>query len=346
MPPEAIQVFGLIGATDIAARAIVAPAARTAAIRVQAVAAGDPARAREFAAAHRIPVAHRSYLEVLADPNPTAVYISLHNSAHAQWAAQAARAGKHVVVEKPLCLSLRELHGIRQAAAEAGVRVVEALMTAGHPWLARVAQFVGGTPAPCPADRPELGRLVAVRSRMVFTSATGYRRRPELGGGILLDCAPYWLQMLQATVGLGVRSVDVRVEHWGAEGCEESCDASLHLRSGVTATLSCAFGPRHAADHEFVFEHGRVRVRGFLRPAAAALPLNLTVLVDGVQHIESFPAMSYYDAQITRLASAFAADPPSRQAAAAHDWAEVEARVAVLEDLQRKTYAMSDGGRS
>lgn len=168
--------IGLVGATRIAERAIVAPSARHGDVRLRAVAASDLDRARAFAARNDIPRVHHDYEALVTDPALDAVYVSLHNSAHHRWVVRAAAAGKHVVVEKPLCLSNDQLAEIVEVASSAGVQVVEAVPTEGHEWQATVRAMI--------ADR-RYGRLRCVRTEMCFAppAAGSYRDRPELGGG-------------------------------------------------------------------------------------------------------------------------------------------------------------------
>jgi predicted dehydrogenase len=293
--------IGLIGATGIAERAILRPARARADVRVRAVAASDPVRAKEFASRHEIPVVHEDYAALLADPEIDTVYISLHNSAHHRWAVRAAVAGKRVIVEKPLCLSVDELAELEFAAED--VQVFEAVATAGHPWQETVRGFV---------DDGSYGALRSVETRMTFAvpAPGGYRDRPELGGGIFYDCASYWLQALQATVGLdddleaaGASDFD------GPNGVDYSFRATLRWPDGAEAVLVCNFGHQHVADHIFTFEHAVIKVRNFLRPMAGAVPINLVIVpTDGDRLVIGFPASSYYDTQLTRILGAPADD--------------------------------------
>ncbi len=280
--------MGLIGATAIAERAIVGPSAAHDDIRVRAVAASDVARAREFALRNDIPVVHRDYAALVADPAINAVYISLHNSAHRRWVVEAARAGKHVVVEKPLCLDENELAEIQEAGT--GVRIAEAVPAAGHPWQEEVRQAVG--------DR-RFGELRQVHTAMVFAPPPpgGYRDRPELGGGIFLDTASYWLQAVQATAGLRGATATGESGFDGPNGVDRAFQARLDWPDGRRASLRCSVGDAHVATHEFLFDQATVSIRNFLRPVLGPVPLNLVVR-EADRRVIGFPARSYYADQI------------------------------------------------
>ena len=85
---------------------------------LRAVASRDIERAREFAARHGPPAAHRDgSTTLLADPTVDVVYIALPNHLHAEWSVRALDAGKHVLCEKPLALTVAEVDAIAAAAA-------------------------------------------------------------------------------------------------------------------------------------------------------------------------------------------------------------------------------------
>jgi predicted dehydrogenase len=294
--------IGLIGATAIAERAVVRPSAGSAEISVRAVAASDPRRAAEFATRNGIPLVRASYDDLLADPGVDAVYVSLHNSAHHPWILRAAKAGKHVVVEKPLCLDTDELAEIQEVGN--GVRVAEAVPTAGHPWQSAVREMI--------ADRRH-GDLRSVDSELTFGAPKpgGYRDHPELGGGIFYDTASYWLQAIQATVGLAGATGTGESAFDGPNGVDRSFLAELSWADGLTATLRCQVGAHHVATHEFVFDLATVRLRNFLLPVRGAAPLNLVVRrADGTREVIGFPATSYYAEQLKAFGGWLAGGPP------------------------------------
>jgi dTDP-3,4-didehydro-2,6-dideoxy-alpha-D-glucose 3-reductase len=280
--------IGLIGATGIAERTLLKQGAA-----VRAVAASDPVRAKEYANRHEIPVVHESYASLLADPAIDAVYISLHNSAHHRWAVRAAVAGKHVIVEKPLCLTTEELAELSFAATD--VKVFEAVATADHPWQQTVHDFI---------HDETYGRMVRLHTSIRFAvpAPGGYRDRPELGGGIFFDAASYWLQAVQATIGLEPTTAEGRSDFDGPNGVDRSFEASLRWATGIEATLTAEVGEPHVSDHVFTFERATVKLRNFLRPVAGAVPLNLIVTpTDGDRQVISFPAIAYYERQLTRI---------------------------------------------
>ena len=281
--------IGLIGATGIAARTMLRPGSG---VTVRAVAASDAVRAKEYATQYGIPEVHQDYSALLADPSVEAVYISLHNSAHHRWAVRAAVAGKHVIVERPLCLTAEEVAELEFAAAE--VQVFEAVATA-HEWQDTVRGFI---------DEQPYGPLLSVETRITFAvpAPGGYRDRPELGGGIFFDAASYWFQAVQATIGLEKLTAEGRSDFDGPNGVDHSFTASLCWATGVEATLNCDVGDQHVSDHVFHFEHATVKVPNFLRPVADAVPLNLVVTPnDGERRVIGFPPVAYYDRQLERI---------------------------------------------
>ena len=93
--------WGILSTADIARRKVIPGLRRAARSEVVAIGSRSLAVASRVAEELRIPRAHGSYEALLADPDVDAVYVPLPNHLHATWAIAAARAGKHVLCEKP-----------------------------------------------------------------------------------------------------------------------------------------------------------------------------------------------------------------------------------------------------
>lgn len=113
--------WGLIGASTIARQWMVDAIRSQPDCSIAGIASADPARAAKFASELALPKAYRSVEELIADPAIDVVYISTTNQHHEPQTLAAAAAGKHVLCEKPLSLSLGGARGMVDACAKAGV---------------------------------------------------------------------------------------------------------------------------------------------------------------------------------------------------------------------------------
>src|SRR6266550_158133 len=133
---------GVLGAAAIAPHAVVKPAREVPGVTVVGVAARDPARAREFARRHAIPMVYDDYAALVAADDLDAVYIPLPNGLHGGWTLRALAAGKHVLCEKPFTANAEEARAVAAAAAGSGRVVMEAFHYRYHPLTERVRQLL------------------------------------------------------------------------------------------------------------------------------------------------------------------------------------------------------------
>jgi len=180
--------IGVLSTADIARQKVIPGMRRSSRCEVVAIASRDGQRARQVAAELQIPVAHDSYEALLADPRVDAVYVPLPNHLHAEWTKAAARAGKHVLCEKPLALDSGQAREMVDACRAAGVVLMEAFMYRLHPsWMA-VRELIGSG---------RIGSLVAVQSWFSYYNddPTNIRNIRDAGGGALYDIGCYCVNL-------------------------------------------------------------------------------------------------------------------------------------------------------
>ena len=109
---------------------------------VDAIASRDLVRAQKAAAALGIPRAYGSYEELLADPEIDAIYNPLPNQMHVPWTIRAAEAGKHVLCEKPISLTVAEAKTLLAVRERTGVKIGEAFMIRSYTQWLRVGELL------------------------------------------------------------------------------------------------------------------------------------------------------------------------------------------------------------
>jgi predicted dehydrogenase len=125
--------FGVLSAAGINPTALFAPIRTFPDAIVIAVSARNLAKAQAQAKKFGIPNAYGSYDELLAQSNIDAVYIPLPNGLHCEWAIKSMRAGKHVLIEKPIASNADEVRQILQISQETGKVALEAYHWQFHP---------------------------------------------------------------------------------------------------------------------------------------------------------------------------------------------------------------------
>jgi predicted dehydrogenase len=153
-------------------------------VEVSAIASRDLHKAEEAARALGIAKAYGSYEELLADPQIEAVYNPLPNQLHVPWSIKAAEAGKHVLCEKPISMTVAEARTLLDVQQRTGVTIGEAFMVRTHPQWLRARELVAS------------GRIGSLRSIQGFfsyfnTDPKNIRNIPETGGGGLMDIGCY-----------------------------------------------------------------------------------------------------------------------------------------------------------
>jgi predicted dehydrogenase len=254
----ALLRWGILSTSNIATERVIPGLRRAARCEVVAIGSRDEARAGAVAERHGIPRVYGSYEALLADPDVDAVYVPLPNHLHAEWTLAAARAGKHVLCEKPLALTSAEAERMVEGCRVAGVTLMEAFMYRLHPsWVAVRDLVTAG----------RIGRLVAVESWFSYYNddPEDIRNVAAFGGGALYDIGCYSVNLSRMLFGgepTGVRAAIVRDP---ASGVDILTSGILEFEGGV-ATFSCS--TRAEPDQ-------RVEVYGTAGRIGVGIPFNI-----------------------------------------------------------------------
>jgi len=183
MGPTKVR-WGVLGVARIATTKVIPAMQKGEWSTVMAIASRDRRKAEDAARALGIPKAYGSYEELLQDPNVEAVYNPLPNHLHVPWTLRAAGAGKHVLCEKPLSLTVEEAKTLLAVRDRAGVKIGEAFMVRTHPqWLRTRELIVSG----------RIGQLRSIVGVFSYFNRDPANIRNILlyGGGALMDIGCY-----------------------------------------------------------------------------------------------------------------------------------------------------------
>jgi predicted dehydrogenase len=231
--------WGLVGAGDIA-RKRVARALRDLAPdgTLHSVASRQRAQAEELAHEHDIPRVHADWRTLVADPEIDAVYVSTPVDLHAEMTVAAARAGKHVLCEKPMALTHAECRSMIRAARRAGVRLGIAYYRRFYPVVVRLKQLLDAGAI----GTPVLAEVVVAESFNPDGRNAPRRwlvQRRHSGGGPMMDLGCHRIDLLVHLLG------DVRAAHgvlrnvkYRNRDVEDHATAALAFASGATGQIT------------------------------------------------------------------------------------------------------------
>jgi predicted dehydrogenase len=200
---------------------------------VVAIASGNKNVVGVIAEQFNIPVVYDSYDKLLNDPQIDAVYIPLPNHLHVEWALKSLQAGKHVLCEKPIGLSLAEAKQLLQAAHQKPqLKIMEAFMYRFHPQWQQAKKMV---------NDGKIGELKTIQSFFSFynTDPDNIRNQKEKGGGGMMDIGCYCISQSRFIFGKEPVLVSGFVEYDPVFQTDYIASGILDFSTGV-ATFTCS----------------------------------------------------------------------------------------------------------
>jgi predicted dehydrogenase len=217
--------WGVLGVAHIAVKKVIPAMQRGEWSQVLAIASRDLSKAQRAAEQLGIRKAYGSYEELLADPEVEAIYIPLPNHLHVPWSIRAAEAGKHVLCEKPVSLTVEEAISLLKTRDRTGVKIEEAFMIRTHPQWRRALDFI------------KEGRIGPVRSVMGYFNyynrdLKNIRNILAYGGGALMDIGCYLVYTSRLIFGEEPARVSALIEVDRETRTDVITSAILHFPSG------------------------------------------------------------------------------------------------------------------
>ena len=234
--------WGLIGASTIAKEWVIG-AIRATGGDVVSVMSTNAERGKAYAEAQGIAKSGTSLADLVGDPEIDAVYISTTNELHRDQALAAAKAGKHILCEKPLAMSLEDAHGMVKAATEAGV-----VMATNH-------HLRNAATHRAMREAIKAGRIGQPLSARVFHAVylpphlQGWRLdKPEAGGGVILDITVHDADTLRFVLDSDPAEAIAfsQAGGMGKAGLEDAVMGVLRFENGVIAQFHDGFTTKFA----------------------------------------------------------------------------------------------------
>ncbi|MFD4641508.1 Gfo/Idh/MocA family protein [Lentzea sp. NPDC058436] len=260
--------WGVI-ATGGIAQTVTADMLKVEGVTVLAVSSRDVTKAQAFADRFGIERAYGDYRDLLADPDVDVVYVATPHGQHHEVTLAALDAGKHVLCEKAIALTVAQAEEMVERARSKNLFLMEAMWTRFNPLIRKVQEAVAGG---------EIGEVRMIRADFGFRHAFSDGDRlwaKEAGGGATLDLGVYPVAFAHQILG-----VPTHVHaHGSLAPTEVDADAGIFLAyaNGAHALLSCSLVANLGARAEIVGTLGRVEVVDpMFNPTA--------VVINGIEH--------------------------------------------------------------
>ncbi len=249
--------WGLLSTAKIN-RSLIEPLNASKRTRLLAAASRSQSTADAYAREWKIPRAYGSYEALLVDPEIDVIYNPLPNHLHAEWTIKALRAGKHVLCEKPLALTLEEVDAMTAASKETGKVLMEAFMYRHHPQTLKVKEIV---------DSGALGKLQFIRGSFTFTLTRegNFRTVKEMGGGSIWDVGCYPISYARMIVG----AEPLEVFGWqvtGPGGCDLSFVGQMRFEGDVLFQFDSGFKSPFRSNMEIVGSEATLKIPSPFKP--------------------------------------------------------------------------------
>ncbi|MGB3338593.1 MAG: Gfo/Idh/MocA family oxidoreductase [Devosia sp.] len=248
--------WGILSTANIGMQKVTPGIQKSAHSEVVAIASRDLGKARAAADSLGIPKAYGSYEELFADPDIDAIYNPLPNHLHVPMTVAAAKAGKHVLCEKPIALNAADAEALRQCPPDR--IVLEAFMIRFHPQWERAREIIRSG---------ELGDIRSINAVFSYFNAdpNNVRNKADIGGGGIMDIGCYPITAARYLFEGEPRRVVSLVERDPNFGTDRLASVMADFGNGRQLSFTCSTQTTR---------HQRVQVFGSKAKLEIIIPFN------------------------------------------------------------------------
>ena len=219
-------VFGIIGAGNFTSSTII-PGMKAANANLKYIASAGGLSAKTLAKKGEVAYASSDYKEILKDEEVDMVMVTTRHNLHASMTKEAIKAGKHVFVEKPLCLDLQELEEINQLAEQKNKMVVVGFNRRFSPLAVKMKSLLGEGP-----------KNIVATMNAGFIPSDVWIHDMEVGGGRIIGEACHYIDLCTYLAGSKVKSICMNSMGVNPEENTDNASILLKYENGTNAVIN------------------------------------------------------------------------------------------------------------
>jgi predicted dehydrogenase len=281
--------WGILGTAWIATDFVIPAMLKSRYAELTSIASRSKQKAEDIAKHFNISKHYGAYQDLLDDTSIDAVYIPLPNHLHVDWAIKALRAGKHVLVEKPIALSSVEAKKLMdEAKKHPRLKIMEAFMYKYHPQWIKAKKLI---------DSGEIGTLKTIQSSFSFfdDNPGSIVNQKKLGGGSLMDIGCYPISISRFLFGEEPKSVSATIEYHPDFKVDVLVNGILEFEQG-TCTFFSAIQLMEDQNVKIYGTEGYIEIEIPFNPKADK-PAKIWLVKEGLQKEIAFEICDQYSLQ-------------------------------------------------
>ena len=255
-------------------------------IGVYAFASEKPGKAEEWKERFGAKKAYTSYVELMEDPEVDVVYIATPHSNHYEWAMEALKRGKNILVEKAITVCSEQLEEMKALAQEKGVKVFEAQTIYHMPLYDKLHEIV---------DSGKLGPVKMIQVNFGSCKEYDVKNRffnQDLAGGALLDIGVYALSFVRPFLSCQPDEILTTVKRFET-GVDESSGIILKNSADEMAVVALTMRAKQPKRGVIACEHGFIQVENYPRADKATVTWTADGRTETISAGETAKALSY-----------------------------------------------------